>query len=186
MTTEISKMFLPEEFIDHELIVSYSGGKDSTAVVLALRESGLPFRVVFADTGWEHPAVYEYIDYVAKQLDLTIERVGAEGGMIAKIKARVGFPARMQRWCTRELKVFPIRDYHDALRKSGIETVSVLGIRAEESASRAKMPEVEDSQEFGGWIWRPIIDWTVEDVLRAHNRHGLKVNPLYQQGFRPS
>lgn len=177
------KLTLPDEFDGHELIVSYSGGKDSTAVVLALRESGLPFRAVFADTGWEHPAVYEYLTYVEGQLGITIDRVGFEGGMVAKVRARAGFPARLQRWCTQELKVQPLKEYHDKFRKGGTETVSVLGIRADESATRAKQTAIEDSVEFGGYVWRPILDWSVPDVLMMHNRHGLKVNPLYQMGL---
>lgn len=42
-------------------LVSVSGGKDSTAVYLLAIESGRPFRAVFADTGNEHEAVYDYI-----------------------------------------------------------------------------------------------------------------------------
>jgi 3'-phosphoadenosine 5'-phosphosulfate sulfotransferase (PAPS reductase)/FAD synthetase len=42
-------------------LVNVSGGKDSTACYLLALESGRPFRAVFADTGNEHEAVYEYI-----------------------------------------------------------------------------------------------------------------------------
>ncbi|MGO1073585.1 phosphoadenosine phosphosulfate reductase domain-containing protein [Lysobacter sp. CA199] len=42
-------------------LVSVSGGKDSTACYLLAIESGRPFRAVFADTGNEHEAVYEYL-----------------------------------------------------------------------------------------------------------------------------
>ena len=42
-------------------LVSVSGGKDSTAVYLRAIEFGRPFRAVFADTGNEHEAVYEYV-----------------------------------------------------------------------------------------------------------------------------
>lgn len=42
-------------------LVNVSGGKDSTACYLLAIESGRPFRAVFADTGNEHEAVYEYI-----------------------------------------------------------------------------------------------------------------------------
>ena len=36
-------------------------------------------------------------------------------GMADRIRARAGFPARMQRWCTRELKLEPLREYHDQI-----------------------------------------------------------------------
>lgn len=42
-------------------LVSVSGGKDSTAVYLRAIELGRPFRAVFADTGNEHQAVYDYL-----------------------------------------------------------------------------------------------------------------------------
>lgn len=43
-------------------LVNVSGGKDSTACYLLAIESGREFRAVFADTGNEHEAVYEYIE----------------------------------------------------------------------------------------------------------------------------
>lgn len=42
-------------------LISVSGGKDSTATYLLAIERGVDFRAVFADTGNEHPATYEYV-----------------------------------------------------------------------------------------------------------------------------
>lgn len=163
--------------LDLPLVVSVSGGKDSTACMIALREAGLPFRAVFADTGWEAPETYAYLDTL-RGIFGPIDVVGFPGGMRAKIEARAGFPARMQRWCTTELKVRPLRAYHDAIG----ETVSVVGLRAEESAARSVMPEIEDDDRWGGWIWRPLIAWSERDVYEAHRRAGVPLNPLYLRG----
>ena len=43
------------------IIASVSGGKDSAAMCLHLRELGIPYDAVFMDTGWEHPATYDYL-----------------------------------------------------------------------------------------------------------------------------
>src|SRR5208337_2449618 len=103
---------VPELVRDGSLVavVSVSGGKDSTACALALREAGVRYRMVFADTGWEAAETYAHLDHLRVKLG-PIDVVGVEGGMTAKIRQRAGFPARMQRWCTRELKLAPLRDY---------------------------------------------------------------------------
>lgn len=177
-------LVVPPGHADSVLLVSVSGGKDSTAAVLALRESGIAARYVFADTGWELPQTYDHLGALERLLNITIERVGTPGGMVAKIRARAGFPARKQRWCTSELKVLPLRAHHDALmEREGVDTVSVLGIRAEESADRAKLPVFGYDDLWGGYVWRPLIDATVADVLALHHRHGVPVNPLYKLGF---
>lgn len=164
---------------DSVFVVSVSGGKDSTATLLAMIEAGIPFRAVFADTGWEAPETYDHLGVIERELGITIDRVGVPGGMRAKIRARAGFPARMQRWCTRELKVEPLRAYHDAIDG---ETVSVVGLRAEESEARAAMAVFEFDQRWGGYVWRPILNWSVTDVLAIHHRFGVPVNPLYKRG----
>jgi hypothetical protein len=45
------------------------------------------------------------------------------------------------------------------------------------------MVEWEWSGQWDGSVWRPILGWTVEDVLAIHHRHGVPLNPLYHAGF---
>lgn len=174
------KIELPHEGEGLQVVASVSGGKDSTALILALREAEIPARYVFADTGWEAPETYEYLDTLRARLGITIDVVGVEGGMVARAETRAGFPSRMTRWCTRELKIEPLRRYHDGL---GVETISAMGVRGQESAARAKLTEWEDDAEWGGFVWRPLMLWKVEDVIGIHHRHGVSMNPLYRAGF---
>lgn len=162
-------------------VCNVSGGKDSTATALALREAGIPHRRVFADTRWEAPETYEHLDMLREKLG-PIDVVGYLGGMPAKIREGARFASRMQRWCTKELKLQPLRAYYDAIEADGSTAVCVIGVRAEESAARAGLPECEDDCTWNGWIWRPILRWSVADVLAIHHRHGVPVNQLYQRG----
>lgn len=172
------KVSVPRQIRGLHLVLAISGGKDSAACALAMREAGLDFTMAFADTGWESPVTYEHLDYLETKLG-KIHRVKADMQMVGQIRHRKGFPSRMQRWCTRKLKIEPLRAFHDSL---GDDTVNVAGIRGSESATRAAMPECEDDDKWGGWVWRPIIRWTVPMVLDIHHRHGVEVNPLYRDG----
>lgn len=60
-------------------ILSISGGKDSTAMLLlAIERDVEDMMCVFADTGNEHKYTYEYIDYLEQKLGVTINRVKAD------------------------------------------------------------------------------------------------------------
>lgn len=165
----------------HLVVANVSGGKDSSALSLWLTEQGIEHRRVFSDTGWEHPATLKYVDSLEKVLG-PIDRVQALLPMAALIRKKGMFPGRTQRWCTSELKVKPITAYMEKVDPEWRAIVAV-GVRADESAARAKLTMWEhDGNAMERWTWRPLINWSVEDVFDIHKRHGLSLNPLYGMG----
>lgn len=173
-----------EKLNGRTVVCSISGGKDSTAMALYLtRDLGIPdVRFVFADTGWEHPDTYSYIREVLTPLLGHIAWVGYPGGMQALVRQREMFPTRLRRFCTDELKMKPIARYISNVQDDGEEVVSAAGVRAAESAARAKMPEWEWSDGLDCEVWRPLITWSEQDVIQMHQRHGVAPNPLYLKG----
>lgn len=165
-------------------IVCFSGGKDSTALILWAKENLPEFTTVFCDTGWEHPITYAYVEEInQKVLGGELVRVRSQkypDGFVQLCIDRKGIPSTKRRFCTQELKVYPLHDYFEALDD---EITSYQGIRADESKARAAMLEDQWVDDAGGyWIKRPLLKWSAEQCFAMMAKHNVKPNPLYLMG----
>lgn len=150
---------------------------------LWLTENGIEHERVFADTGWEHDDTYIYLDGPLQKALGAISRVHGKRSMVELIRHKGMFPSRTKRFCTQELKVSPLAAYIRGRAEAlDVECVNPVGIRAEESAARAKLGAWEWQETFDCDVWRPLLHWSLDDVIAIHKRHGLTPNPLYLRG----
>ena len=62
-------------------IVSFSGGKDSTAMLLMMLEKDIAVDdIIFCDTGVEFPALYQHVEEFERYIGRKITRLKWEGG----------------------------------------------------------------------------------------------------------
>lgn len=180
---------LEEKIAGRRVVASVSSGKDSGALSLFLRDLGIEHDRVFMDTGWEHPATYEYLrgPLTAALGPITEIRARLPNGepltLPNLIRSRKGFPGGRTRFCTTELKLKPMVAHLAALMDSGVDVLNAVGIRRDESLERVDAAEWEWSELMDCETWRPLVTWTIDDVIALHKRHGLKPNPLYMMGF---
>jgi 3'-phosphoadenosine 5'-phosphosulfate sulfotransferase (PAPS reductase)/FAD synthetase len=164
--------------------IGISGGKDSTALLLwYIYESGLPLEqlvVTFSDTRNEHEWTYWYVRWLSKNI-FKIHWIRAELGFYDLVKQRRRFPSQMARFCTQYLKMMPSKLFIQELQAKGYRVMALSGVRASESADRAKLPPTESAAEsyFGCEQMRPLLTWKIADVWAIHERYGVPRNPLY-------
>jgi len=170
-------------------LVSYSGGKDSTATLLWAYEN-LPTKdinVAFCDTGWETKTTYDYIDYIedwCKTKEINFYRIIPPMQFEKLILYKKTFPRHGMRYCTQLLKIKHFFTFLQQLRDVCKQDVVVLvGERADESPSRAQKSIVEFNDYHQSLLIRPIFYWDVNQVFDMHKKHNVKHNEMYDLGF---
>ncbi|HEV2293565.1 MAG TPA: phosphoadenosine phosphosulfate reductase family protein [Tepidisphaeraceae bacterium] len=110
-------------------ILSLSGGKDSTALAIYMRERVPNMEYVFCDTDKELPETYDYLAKLEAFLGKQIVRLRDHGGFDHWLKVYGGYlPSSRMRWCTRMLKIRPFEKY------VGDDPVKMyIGIRGDEN-----------------------------------------------------
>ena len=112
-------------------IVSLSGGKDSTALAIYLRDKIPQLEYVFCDTHEELQETYDYLDRLEAFLQRKIERLNPSRGFEHWLDMYNGMlPSAQVRWCTRKLKIEPFEAY-----VKDDQVWSYIGIRADERRS---------------------------------------------------
>ena len=154
-------------------IVSLSGGKDSTALAIYLRDRIPELEYVFCDTGEELPETYEYLKKLEAILGKNIMWLNPDRPFKHYLEVYRGvLPDARTRWCTRKLKIEPFEKF------VGNDLVyNYIGIRADEIHRKgyistkpniiAKYPFIEDG----------IVK---EDVLRILEESGIGLPEYYE------
>ena len=116
----------PEQTVRH--ILSLSGGKDSAALAVYMRDRVPEMEYIFHDGGAELPETLNYLARLEAVLGKPIHRTAPRedfdhwltvyGDMI---------PSNHRRWCTKMLKLKPFEDY-----VGDDQVVNYVGIRADE------------------------------------------------------
>lgn len=168
-------------------VVNHSGGKDSQAMYLMLREF-VPARqlvIVHADLGAvEWAGAIEHIKATTAGEPLHVCR--ARRNLLQMIEERGMFPSPTRRQCTSDLKRGPIEK---EIRHLGVKLiVNCMGMRAQESSSRAKLTSFKlstrNSKAGRTWYeWLPIHDWSEEEVYAAIKEAGQRPHRVYALGM---
>jgi cysteine desulfurase/selenocysteine lyase len=152
--------------------VSFSGGKDSTAVLALARKAGVS-HAFFIDTGIEFP---ETVAFVRSQGVEVIQKAGDFWAAVEK----AGPPAKDHRWCCKLLKLNPLK-----LHLAGVgPCVTIQGNRWYESWNRADLDITSQNPANPLQLnISPIRNWRALEVFLYLWWQGLPYNPLYDQGL---
>jgi len=154
-------------------IISLSGGKDSTAMLLMMLKKKIPVdHIVFFDTGWDFPEMLEHIDKLEKYINREIIRLKPRIPFDEQIK-KYGFASFGRRWCTSR-KTDAIHKFCNKYKPN----VQWIGFSYDERQRIKKTM---------GYCY-PLVDWKVteEDALKYCYEKGFNWGGLYEKYKRVS
>ena len=140
---------------DDGFFLAFSGGKDSQALYHVTKMAGVLFKGHFSPTSVDPPDLIRFIknEYPSVEwghLDFSIYQRAVERRIL---------PTMRVRWCCADFK-----------ETAGAGKVTLIGIRKEESARRAKRHEVEVSnKKFSGSL-DEFEDWSKAEIERKTKR----------------
>ncbi|MEP3120549.1 MULTISPECIES: phosphoadenosine phosphosulfate reductase family protein [Alphaproteobacteria] len=120
---------------DTKHVLGLSGGKDSAALAVYMRENHpeLDIEYFFTDTGKELEEVYEYLGRLEGFLGKPITRLNPDRDFDFWLKQYKNFlPSAQTRWCTRMLKLRPFETWLKPMLETGTKVMSYVAIRADE------------------------------------------------------
>lgn len=151
------------------IMVQFSGGKDSTAMLLHMIELGDHIdEVVNIDVGMEFDEMYNHIEKIKKIVEdngikyttlrskWTFEYWMLEKPINSKkygSKKGYGWPSVQCRWCTSEMKIKLMRPYLKELKNQGYNVIQCIGLAADEY----KRLERKNNQDKNHR--HPLVEW---------------------------
>lgn len=155
-------------------ILSLSGGKDSTALAVYMRDKVPEMEYVFMDTGEELAETYEYLERVESYLGKSIVRLkNNRQGFKDLLDARRGFlPSPKMRWCTHYLKIKPFEEY-----VGDDPVVSYVAIRADEPQRKGYISTKPNITAQYPFIEDGLIK---DDIFRILEESGLGLPEYYK------
>lgn len=144
--------------------ICYSGGKDSDVILELAKMSGVDFRAIYKNTTIDPPGTIKHV----RENGVKVMQPQMSFRQIVEKK---GLPGRRRRFCCDLLKEYKIMDY------------AVIGVRRDESDTRAQYEEpttcMEYNKDESAELYMPLLDFTARDIADFIEARGIKCHPLY-------
>lgn len=176
-----SLKYIAEQF-PGKVIFSTSFGWEDQVISHIIFKNDLPIKVFTLETGRLFPETYyvwnRTLEMYGKQIHAYYPNTQAVENMIsAKGPSSFYESVENRKECCGIRKVEPLK------RALAGNSVWITGIRADQSANREHMDNVEWDEANQILKYHPIFDWSLDQVKEYIRENNIPYNPLHDKGF---
>lgn len=170
------------------MIVNFSGGKDSSALLHLVLECTDNVECVFMESSIDLPGSVDFVKKQAERfsvkLHITNPKRDYYGDFFYWLDRFGYFPATGYSWCQSRLKARPQRAYFRKIM-DGITLYKLTGVRIKESSRRGKIysgnREVQkDNEDSRAYLLHPLLRWSNKNVADYLCQCGIAINSNYK------
>lgn len=170
------------ELFPGQVVFSTSLGYEDQVITDLILSNEIPIKIFTLDTGRMFSETYSVWKktndrYATKIEAFFPDRAAEETLMTAKGPYSFYDSVENRKECCGIRKVEPL---NRALKG---QKIWITGIRAEQSANRQSMPQLEWDAAHDLFKFHPLMDWTFEEVKQYVKDHNVPYNPLHDRGF---
>jgi len=164
------------------IIFTTSFGLEDQVILHHICEAGLDIDVVTLDTGRLFPETYTTWEETEQRYGRRIRAVYPQQSALEELIAVRGINGFYR---TREARVAccDIRKVEPLTRALAGAQGWITGLRADQSADRAKINLIAVDRTHNLLKFNPLIDWSRQAAQDFAAAHEVPINPLYQKGF---
>lgn len=173
--------YLAEKYRDR-IVFSTSFGWEDQAITHLIFANNIPIKVFTLETGRLFPETYYVWNRTLEIYQQPIHSYFPQSDLLQDMVAKKG-PNSFYESVENRKECCYIRKIEPLKRALAGNEIWITGIRAEQSANREGMEDLEWDEGNQMIKFHPIFDWTLDDVKQYIKENNIVYNTLHDKGF---
>ena len=164
------------------VVFSTSLGYEDQVITDLILANDLPIRIFTLDTGRMFSESYSVWKKTNDRYGATLEAYFPKAGAVESLMTGKG-PFSMYESVENRKECCFIRKVEPLNRALAGQQIWITGIRAEQSANRHEMTQLEWDDAHNLFKFHPLLHWTFDAVKQYVKDNNVPYNPLHDRGF---
>ena len=178
----VAKLKYLAEKHEGKIVFSSSFGWEDQVVTHLIFSNNIPIKVFTLETGRLFPETYYVWNRTLEIYQQPIHAYFPQSDLLQNMVAAKG-PSSFYESVENRKECCYIRKIEPLKRALAGNEIWITGIRADQSANREGMEDVEWDEGNQLFKFHPIFDWTLEDVKQYVKDNNIVYNTLHDKGF---